>query len=326
MRSKKLLALAPLLAIVASFAVMPGVAQAKEKAGKACKASAGGTCIPHWFKKPGERLTEGERLPVIGWGVQGANLKQKSAAGEINCKTVGSGIVENPVGSTGATEEHFGISGPAGVGQSITASFYECVEPACEAAIAASPLGGLGFVGIGFAVGQNFPWNENLIEGKPTKLGAFEKTIGAPGNGNFGKGFAQGYPAETSFQSGNAGRGGPGSPANEPPGGGWGAAGAVGAIVGCEIFPNPEGLTGVTGSPKRVAFEEHDESEGPTGTTGLHAEVGGALNSSNLGAPGEYVLNGAASGFIATEKTGPATQEGSIKSEGYGQQLVGVKE
>lgn len=284
--SKKLFGLAPLIAI-AAFA-MPVTAQASET-------------NPHWFSGT-TRAKEGTSLPVIAWGAA-ANLKQESLLGEINCKTVGAGTAENPKGTTGNT----GISGPAGVGKAIGSIFYECKEKECEKAIEESPLKAFGFKGVGWAIGQNLPWAESLSKGKVTGgKGEFSQVIGAEKNGNFGEGFNEGYPAESQTQNGL------GTP--------WGATGAIGAIVGCEIFPNPEHFSGTTGSPKRVAFQELFEGK-------LTESIGGELNNTPTAAvPAEYELNGKESGALTGKAVGPATNTGNIKYLQYNDSPIKVEE
>ena len=172
---------------------------------------------PHWVKG-GVRLKEGTTASVISWGIGGVNLIQEGPAGEINCKTVGAGTIENPDGS-GLNVE---AKGPPGVGRTLASIFYECKAPKCEAEIAASPLGTLGFKGVGFVQAYNFPWYNELRNPSPP----YEEIIGAPGNGNFGQGFPEGFPAK--YQAANG------------LGNSWGASGAIGFVVGCETFPNPE--------------------------------------------------------------------------------------
>jgi len=268
--SKKLFSLAPLLAIVA-FAVVPAASQAAN---------------PHWYKSGG-RLAENSKLPVVTFG-GATNLAQNSPAGEINCKAVGAGYVENPKG----TAPNTGAKGPAGTGKTESSNFYECKEPNCEAEIAASPLAGLGFKGVGFAVAYNLPWNNELIN----TAEPFEERIGAKGNGNFGAGFAEGYPAKQQAPNGT--------------GSAWGAAGAIGAIVGCEVSPNPEA---VTGPETRVVAEVPFEGE-------LHPLIGGALNENgNASKPAKTEFTGKASGELE-DPLGPGnggSNTGQIKYMGY---------
>jgi len=267
---RKLFSLAPLLAVVA-FAVMPAASRAAN---------------PHWYKS-GTRLAEGSKLPIVEFG-GAVNLAQESPAGEINCKGVGAGYVENPKG----TAPNTGEKGPAGVGKTESSNFYECKEPKCEAEIAASPLGGLGFKGVGFAVAYNLPWNNELLN----TAEPFEERIGAKPSLNFGQGFAEGYPAKQQAPSGT--------------GSAWGAAGAVGAIIGCEISPNPEGTTG---PGTRVAAQLPFEGE-------LHPSIGGALNEQgSAGKPAKTEFLGKASGELEDPlgAGNGGSQTGQIKYLGY---------
>jgi hypothetical protein len=103
MFKKLFIGLTPLLAI-AALAVMPVVAQA---------------AIQHWYVN-GVKATEGEQIPVVWFGNE-VNLNQTSPGfGEVNCRTVGGGTIENPVG------------GGAGVGSMNAVSFYECKGAQCE--------------------------------------------------------------------------------------------------------------------------------------------------------------------------------------------------
>jgi len=270
MNKKFLTRLVPLLAI-AAFAVVPATAQA---------------LTPHWYKN-GSILKAATPTPVLTWG-GATNLKQESPAGEINCKGAGAGNVENPTG------------GGPGKGQSEDSSFYECKAPKCEAEIAASPLGKLGFKGQGQAAIYNLPWNNELLGSAEP----FEEKIGNPPNGPAGKKpawgseFSEGYPAETKAAAGN--------------GAAWGAPGAIGATIVCEIVPNPEGLSG-TGLPKRVAGELPFEGE-------LHPLVGGALNEAgNALKPAKAEFIGKPSGELE-DPLGPGAggnNTGQVKFLGY---------
>jgi hypothetical protein len=105
--SKKLfISFAPLLAI-AAFAVMPVAAQAAAGEG-------------HWFVG-GSILKEGVKTPTVTWGGS-TNLSQTSNIGEINCRGVGGGTIENPKGGT------------AGVGTTDLSNFFECKSLGCEKA------------------------------------------------------------------------------------------------------------------------------------------------------------------------------------------------
>ncbi len=130
--SKKLFSLAPLASIVA-FALMPAAAHAAEP--------------PHWYvgaggtaqvPSEGSLLKEAKPEATITWGGT-QNLSQESGAGTINCKTVGAGEIENPKGS-GANVKNLG---PAGVGKTQIAEYYECAG-SCKAAIEAAKAAGSG--------------------------------------------------------------------------------------------------------------------------------------------------------------------------------------
>jgi len=266
---RKFFSLVPLLA-VAAMAIVPAVSQAGPL---------------HWYKGGVKLPANKTQLPYVSWGGK-TNLKQLSPAGEINCKGAGAGYIENPEG------------GGAGKGAVLDASFYECKAPKCEAEVAASPLGGLGFKGQGAAVTYNFPWNLQLTE---TSL----KT-GAVPSLKLGKGFAEGYPAKI----------------QEPDGTGtsFGAAGAIGAVVVCEIFPNPEA---VAGKESRVGGELPFEGE-------LNPIVGGSLNEGeSMSKPMKEEFTGKATGELE-DPLGPGAggyNEGQVKFGGYELQAgLGVKE
>jgi len=295
--SKKLFSLAPLLAI-AAFAVMPAVAQA----------------VPgHWFKN-GKRQAEAVKVPVMTWG-GAVNLKQESPAGEINCKGVGAGYIENPKG----TGTEVGEKGPAGAGATLSSNFYECKEPKCETEVK-EKLGALGYSGVGFAVTYNFPW-ENKILGE----GPYEEKIGAKPNQGAGQSwgsqigpetaagtsqaYAEGWPAKFQAPSGFGG---------EPKGRNWGAPGAIGAVVGCEVFPNPEGnatFGGIKGQPERVGKESELPFEGE-----LHPLIGGGLNNApSASNPAVVEFIGTASGTLE-DPLGPGlggANTGQVKYLGY---------
>ncbi len=238
----------------------------------------------HWFKS-GTKLKQGTKVPIVSWG-GAANVSPNGASAEVNCKTVASGNIENPVG------------GASGRGETTSASYYECKAPKCEAEVAESPLGRLGYKGIGFVAAYNLPWNDELIGSPPSQ----EEMIGAPPSGNLGAGFPEGYPANS-----------------QPPDGegtSWGAKGAIGLISGCQIFPNPEGapaLGGERGQPSRVAGEVPYEGE-------LRPEIGGSLNGAASAAnPALVRFAGAASGELESS-LGPGkggTAGGAMKYLGY---------
>ncbi len=241
----------------------------------------------HWFKS-GTKLKQGTVVPVIYWGTA-VNVSLSSGAGVINCKTVSSGNIENPVG------------GGSGVGQTLAADYYECKQPKCESEIAESPLGGLGYRGVGFAQAYNLPWNDQITGSAPN----IEERIGAPAGGNLGQGFAEGYPASSQAPDGQ--------------GTAWGSKGAIGLIAGCQIYPNPEGapaLGGVSGSPSRVASETPFEGE-------LRPEIGGSLNGAvSASNPAQIRFAGSASGELQ-DNLGPGNGgvgSGNLKYLGYATQ------
>ncbi len=290
--SKKLFSLAPLLAILA-FAVVPAASQA---------------ATPHWFKA-GKRQAEGTKVPVMTWG-GAVDLAQESPAGFIQCKSVGAGYIENPKG----TSPNTGEKGPAGSGATLSSNFYECnggTPKACEEGVK-SKLGALGYVGVPFAIAYNFPWKNEL-----TGTETFEEKIGTTphaltGGQAFGlsipalgsEAYAEGFPAKYQAPGGH--------------GAAWGATGAIGAVVGCEIFPNPEGaaaLGGVTGQPERVGSESELPFEGE-----LHPLIGGSLNNAaSAASPAVTEFTGASSGALE-DPLGPGeggSNKGQIKYLGY---------
>jgi hypothetical protein len=146
---RKLFSLVPVVAVV--FAVVPSAAQA----------------IPHWTSG-GAAIANGVKTPAVTFGGS-TNLSQKSALGEINCKGVGGGFVENVAG--------------AGKGKSQASAFYECKAPGCEAEIKAK----FGVAGRGEVRTENLPqpnvektlgnegWSNELFEG-PSATGG-ESTL-----------------------------------------------------------------------------------------------------------------------------------------------------
>jgi hypothetical protein len=102
MFKKRFIGLVPLLA-TAALAVMPVAGQAATQ---------------HWYKS-GIIAMAGEEVPVVTFGEEG-NLSSTNGALEFNCRTVGGGTIENPVG------------GGAGVGRTNSLNFYECKAQKCE--------------------------------------------------------------------------------------------------------------------------------------------------------------------------------------------------
>ncbi len=113
----------------------------------------------YWYRS-GVELQQSLRLPVISWG--GAeDVAQTSGSGQISCRTVGAGTIENPVG------------GGPGVGQTQASGFFECSAPQCEAAGAEK-----GIPAIGRITSSNFPWKDELTEGgSPNSI---REKIGVP--------------------------------------------------------------------------------------------------------------------------------------------------
>jgi hypothetical protein len=155
--SKKLLtSIAPLLAL-AALAVMPAAAQAVTQ---------------HWYKN-GTKLEVGTSEPIVTFGGE-INLSQTSALGEINCRQVGGGSVENPTG------------GGAGIGRTDSVDFFECKAPQCEAEIHAK----FGVEGRGTATTQNnlaatqepsaVGWNNELEESVVAGVSSIREKIGEP--------------------------------------------------------------------------------------------------------------------------------------------------
>jgi len=105
MFNKLFVGLAPLLAM-AAFAVMPVAGQAVTQ---------------HWYKN-NVISPQGEAVPFVMFGGE-VNLGQTGPLGEVNCKTVAGGTIENPVG------------GGFGIGSMSALAFYECKAPQCEAQI-----------------------------------------------------------------------------------------------------------------------------------------------------------------------------------------------
>ena len=211
MNKKILTSLAPLLAI-AALAVMPTASPA---------------LIPHWYKIT--RLRGGTRVKTIFWG-NPVNLAQENAAGAVNCVTSGTGVIENPVPG--------GALGPAGVGETTSLTFTNCVEPKCEAELQTADGGlfaALGYVGKGFIATYNFPW-ANHLEGAGVNLPPeYEDKIGATPDVGTGQSwgleippadnseaYSEGFPAK--YQA-------PGPSGGQTNSKTWGAPGAIGEII-----------------------------------------------------------------------------------------------
>jgi hypothetical protein len=78
--------------------------------------------IVHWYTNA-VKATEAEEIPIVMYGNE-VNVSE-TGPGEINCKTVGGGTIDNPVG------------GGAGEGRTNSLAFYECKDEMCEKEILA---------------------------------------------------------------------------------------------------------------------------------------------------------------------------------------------
>jgi hypothetical protein len=126
----------------------------------------------HWYKS-GSLLPEGESVPVVMFGGE-INIEMQNGLGGPNCKTVGGGTIENPVG------------GAAGVGRNNWLGRYECKAPTCEAEVKAKT----GMEGALTATLQNNPaatkepafpgWSEALEESTVAGVSSIREKIGEP--------------------------------------------------------------------------------------------------------------------------------------------------
>jgi len=151
--SKKLfIGIAPLLAIVA-FAAMPVAAQASQ----------------HWYKN-NVKQAAGKPIPLVSFG-GAVNLSQKSGIGEINCRGVGGGTIENPEG------------GGAGLSKTYESTFFECKSEGCEKAAAEDKIPLESFAKTN---AEEYGWAGELEEaaGSPATT---RETIGEPFSGTFHK-------------------------------------------------------------------------------------------------------------------------------------------
>jgi len=224
--SKKLfISLAPLV-VVAAFAVMPVAAQA---------------AAPHFYSA-GTEIKPGTVVPVVSWGGK-TNLSQTSNIGEINCRGVGGGTLENPVG------------GGAGEGISRESTFFECKSEKCEKAATEDGIPLTPYAttneGTNALEGKPLAW-KNILTGGP---GATEisETIGEPFSGTFGKPTAGEIVADVNCET---------PPGFEPH--------IVGVAAKFEGELNPKMKNGAKegSKPSEAVF-----SGAPTGA--LHSEVGG---------------------------------------------------
>jgi hypothetical protein len=77
--------------------------------------------IYHWYHNA-VQMTAGEEMPIVMFGNE-ENLSSSGGLGGSNCRTVGGGTIEDPVG------------GGAGVGRTNSFDRYECKAPICEARV-----------------------------------------------------------------------------------------------------------------------------------------------------------------------------------------------
>jgi hypothetical protein len=147
---------APLL-VIAAFELMPVAAQAVTQ---------------HWYQS-GALMPAGEEIPVVTFGNE-INLSQNSPIGAFNCKNVGGGVIDNPVG------------GGAGEGRTNSLAFYECKAEQCEKEILAQT----GVPGRGTLTTQNNPvatkepafpgWTNLLEESTVGGVSSIREKIGEP--------------------------------------------------------------------------------------------------------------------------------------------------
>jgi hypothetical protein len=139
------------------LAVMPVAAQAELK---------------HWYTNAA-KATEGEEIPVFTFGNE-VNLSQTSGVGETNCKNVGGGVIDNPVG------------GGAGEGRTNSFAFYECKNEMCEKEV----LTKFGVPGRATITTENNPaatkepafpgWTNRLEESTVGGVSSIREKIGEP--------------------------------------------------------------------------------------------------------------------------------------------------
>jgi len=291
-----------LFAIVA-FAVVPAAAQAAVGS-------------PHWHKNGGATgviQPEGKPIPTITWGGE-TNLSQSSGIGEVNCKTVGAGYVENPTASPAEkAAKETGLSGPAGVGETQSSAYYECKGAECANAVNAGKagLGPLAFLSgapgeaVSEAVSENLPWHNQLKLAAGAATG-IEETIGEPWN------VYNPWP-------------------EHPNGSGSGAAAGtlhpqqIQATIFCTVR-NPTFPLNTTARPNYefgrenlgVMIEAQFEGE-------LNPEVGGANNGTGPENPAfakfnEASAGAATSGALESAVAGKGENSGNIKYLGYANQ------
>jgi hypothetical protein len=125
---------------------------------------------PHWYRN-GAKLPEGMVVPIVMFGGK-INLSTQNGVGEVNCRTVAAGTIENPVG------------GGAGVGRTNSMTFYECKAPLCESEV----MKATGFEGRLRQTTQNNPaatqepafpgWSDTLEESAIAGTSSVREKIG----------------------------------------------------------------------------------------------------------------------------------------------------
>jgi hypothetical protein len=126
----------------------------------------------HWYKS-GASLEPGVEVPIVIFGGE-VNLEQQNGLGGPNCKTVGAGTVQNPVG------------GGAGVGRTNSLFRYECKAPKCEEEVKLQT----GLEGRATITTENNPaatkepafpgWNDALEESTVEGVSSIREKIGEP--------------------------------------------------------------------------------------------------------------------------------------------------
>jgi hypothetical protein len=126
----------------------------------------------HWYQN-NSIIAEGTERPIVMFGNE-VNLSQNTPFSEINCKTVGGGEIDNPVG------------GGAGEGRTNSLASYECKGEPCEAEILAK----FGVPGRPTVTAQNNPgatkepafpgWTNLLEESTVAGTSSIREKIGEP--------------------------------------------------------------------------------------------------------------------------------------------------
>jgi len=124
--------------------------------------------ICNWYRT-GTMLPAGKPDVIfMSGGFTNGSLSQTSTLGDISCKTVDFGTVENPSG------------GGAGIGKLFGFGFYSCSAPKCEKEAEEQS----GKPGRATVTALNLPWNQSLSEGgSPDSV---RDHIGIPFSGTFG--------------------------------------------------------------------------------------------------------------------------------------------